>query len=222
MKNIETPIIETPMMLDNVSITPYQSIKFALSLFLLLSALIIISAGAIHIDIRYFNDNIGENSLTEYLQQAYLFTTAVLFALLCIRHPKNRGFYVLVSSFFCVLLIRELDAFFDLISHGFWVYPAALVAVFAIFYAVLNVKTTIEPLGAYIKHNSFGLMLGAMVTLLIFSRLFGMGDLWHGALHDSYARIVKNCVEEGVELLAYSLILFSAGWYYFSETRKSH
>lgn len=34
-----------------------------------------------------------------------------------------------------------------------------------------------------------------------------MGDLWHFILGDGYARLAKTTVEEGVELLAYSMWL---------------
>ncbi len=63
-------------------------------------------------------------------------------------------------------------------------------------------------------------MLGAIATLLVFSRLFGMGEMWQGLMQENYMRGVKNTAEEGVELLSYSLIVFSAIWYNQSESRQ--
>ncbi|WP_299018141.1 hypothetical protein [uncultured Photobacterium sp.] len=38
-----------------------------------------------------------------------------------------------------------------------------------------------------------------------------MGNIWQTVMHDNYIRAVKNLAEEGMELLAYSLVLFTAG-----------
>ncbi|MCG7587258.1 hypothetical protein MHN01_16625, partial [Photobacterium sp. OFAV2-7] len=60
------------------------------------------------------------------------------------------------------------------------------------------------------------------LTLFVFARIYGMGDLWQGAMQENYLRSVKNLAEEGVELLAYSLIVFAAAWYCLPELfRKS-
>ncbi|ANQ29641.1 hypothetical protein BA894_23500 [Vibrio natriegens] len=195
--------------------------KSALGKFFLLSLLLASSAFAVHIDILYLHNDIGEKSLTEYLQEVYLLITSVLFMQVA-RHQQQRGFAVLVSAFFCLLLIRELDSLFDLIIHGFWKYPAWIITLSAITYSSFHLKSTINPLVEYTKHSSFSLMLGALATLLVFSRLLGMGELWQGLMQDNYMRGVKNTVEEGVELLAYSLILFSAIWYNRSELKKSY
>lgn len=45
------------------------------------------------------------------------------------------------------------------------------------------------------------------LAVLLFSRVFGMGALWHQVLGEGYARLVKTTVEEGIELPAYSLWL---------------
>jgi hypothetical protein len=62
-------------------------------------------------------------------------------------------------------------------------------------------------------------MLGAMALLMIFSRLFGMGDLWEHLLQGGYARAAKNTAEEGIELVSYTLIACASVWYCLSLTK---
>ncbi|MGO2497498.1 MAG: hypothetical protein ACTH6I_05700 [Vibrio litoralis] len=49
-----------------------------------------------------------------------------------------------------------------------------------------------------------------MALLLVFSRLFGMGHFWQGILGPDYDRVIKRVVEEGLEVLAYVVIFYSA------------
>jgi len=49
-----------------------------------------------------------------------------------------------------------------------------------------------------------------LALLLAYSRLLGMGHLWRGVLGDGYERIVKNAIEEGAELLGYTVILVAS------------
>ena len=63
-------------------------------------------------------------------------------------------------------------------------------------------------------------MFGSMATglgVLIFSRIFGMVALWHIILSDGYARLAKTAVEEGIELLTYSMWLSAAIEYYLAQ-----
>ena len=108
------------------------------------------------------------------------------------------------------MLIREEDGVFDLIRHGFWVYPAIAVTMIAIAFAIKQKGTTLHAMAQYCQTPSCITMSLALITLLVFSRLMGMGDLWQQVLQGGYVRTLKNIVEEGIELLAYGFILFSA------------
>ncbi|MGF1911717.1 hypothetical protein L4C38_20070 [Vibrio kasasachensis] len=52
-------------------------------------------------------------------------------------------------------------------------------------------------------------MIAWVVLLLVFSRIYGMGAFWQDVMNEYYVREVKNIVEEGIELLCYSLICLS-------------
>ncbi|MDO6705615.1 transporter [Photobacterium sp. 1_MG-2023] len=190
-----------------------RTLLIPIAIFMAVAVIAAVAAFIIQIEVLQFSGNLGEDSLVEYTQEMYLALSSALFAAVAVKKPALRGFAILVSAFFLVLLIRELDGVLDLIQHGFWKVPAVLVAVGGIAYAYQHPQSTQSPLRNYSKHASFGLMIGGMATLMVFSRLFGMGDLWQTAMQDNYVREVKNLAEEGVELLGYSLILAASAWY---------
>ncbi|QUJ68491.1 hypothetical protein KDD30_05080 [Photobacterium sp. GJ3] len=184
-----------------------------MTIFLAVMSISAIAAFIIQIEILLFSGNLGENSLVEYSQELYLVICSTLYAFVAMRNPEQSSFAGLISAFFLVLLIRELDGVFDLIRHGFWKVPAVLVAIAGLSYAYYHPQSTRQPLLNYSQHASFGLMIGGMATLMVFSRLFGMGELWQTAMQDNYVREAKNLAEEGVEFLGYSLILAASAWY---------
>lgn len=204
-----------------IKVRPLHPLIISTVYFLGLALLLAVSALVIRLEVTQVSGNIGENSLVEYLQESYLFIAGSLFTAVAVMRSEQRGFAFLASALFYTMLIRELDGLLDQINHGFWKYPAWLLATSAIGYASLNKKTLIEPLTKYVNHESYGLMLAGILILLVFSRIYGMGDVWQGIMKEGYMRSVKNLAEEGVELLAYSLIVFSAAWYCFSELLKT-
>lgn len=198
----------------------WQILRPSLIRFFLLTALLGTAIGAIFYEGMRGGGTFGESSPVEYMQELLMALTASLFFLLAIRDPEKRGFLVLVGGFFTCITIRELDGLLDTIGHGFWKYPAWLVAISAITCAIRSKGSGLQ-LAKYTQHASFGLMLGGIVSLLLFSRLFGSGDLWRTFMGDNYMRPVKDLAEEGTELLSYCLIFFSAAWYYCSELAAS-
>ncbi|WP_345332199.1 hypothetical protein [Ferrimonas pelagia] len=189
----------------------------AIGRFLAVALLLAAATAVIHLEVRWLLGHVGEDSLVEYMQELILAVTVAMFLLLVAKRPAQRGAAVLVGGFFAVLLIREMDSVFDQIVHGFWKYPAVLLAATAIGYAYRHPQTTGMPLVAYSRHSSFGLMIAGMAILMVFSRLFGMGILWNTLMGEQYVRGVKNLAEEGTELLAYCLIFCSSAWYTLSQ-----
>ncbi|CAH7227552.1 membrane hypothetical protein [Vibrio chagasii] len=105
------------------------------------TALVVLAIGiianlALRIDFVLLNGNVGEISVTEMLQQLLLIVSSGSFAYLARKRSEVKHAAALISAFFAVLFIREMDFWFDKIAHGAWVVPAALVAGSAIFYAV--------------------------------------------------------------------------------------
>lgn len=177
---------------------------------LVVLAISIVANLALRIDFVLLNGNVGEISVTEMLQQLLLIVTSASFAYLAKEKSEVKHAALLISAFFAVLFIREMDFWFDKIVHGAWVVPALLVAGSAIFYAIKNGKRTIDQLALILASPHMNLLVTGVVLLLVFSRLFGMGSFWHNVMGDGYVRVVKNIAEEGIELLAYCLIAFAS------------
>ena len=197
-----------------------ENIKTILSGFaeFLLAALIAASVvGCIYLDVTV-HQNIVENSFVEFGQEWLLFATTALFAWQAIA--KRQGGLWLVAGFFGCMFIRELDAYFDMIVHGAWKYFALLVIAFVLFKAWrLGKENTIASLAAFMKTRSFVFIFIGILIVLIYSRLFGMGELWKAIMGDNFNRTVKNIVEEGSELWGYALVFWGAVKYWIASKR---
>ena len=178
--------------------------------FLLLSAGALLVVGVIYLDVGIFKNQVGEISATEILQEVALLGTSALFFLQAKRHPALRGGMVLIGGFFGCMFIRELDALFDLIHLGAWVYFASLLAVYCVIWAAITPKTSVRGLSAFLAHPACHYIVCGLVLILVFSRLFGMNEVWRAVMQDEYIRTVKNIVEEGTEFMGYVLCLGAA------------
>ena len=164
--------------------------------------------GCLYLDVTIHRD-LSEGSFVEFGQEVLLLITTVLFGTLAIK--TRQGGLWLVAGFFGCLFIRELDAYFDEIVHGAWKYFALGVMFFSLFKAWrLGVENTFGTLAAFMKSRSFIFIFIGLLVVLVFSRLFGMGELWHAIMGDNFIRLVKNVVEEGCELWGYALITWGA------------
>ncbi|MBV4367477.1 hypothetical protein ACMGGR_20795 [Erwinia sp. BNK-24-b] len=173
--------------------------------------------GMIFIDVSWMNDGVHETSFTEVSQELILLVIALLFFHRAYRQPAMRSTLVLVGGFFSCMLIRELDFLFDEISHGSWVWFALAVTAICLVIAMLHPKRAIVGLATLLRHPGWGMMSAGLLTILVFSRLFGMGVLWRHLMLDGYNHTVKNMVEEGCELLGYSLCLLASLSYLYSD-----
>ena len=197
-----------------------ENIKTILSGFaeFLLAALIAAGVvGCIYLDVTV-HKNILENSFVEFGQEALLFATTALFCMQAIA--KRQGGLWLVAGFFGCMFIRELDAYFDMIVHGAWKYFALALMVFVLFKAWrLGKENTIASLATFMKTRSFVFIFIGLLIVLVYSRLFGMGELWHTIMPKHFNRTVKNVVEEGSELWGYALVFWGAVKYWIASKR---
>lgn len=197
--------------------TTSDDIYSALCALLLRLVLVGFSFAMIWLDIFVFNTQILETSFTEVSQEAMLLFCALLFWL-SPAVPGYGGFKALAGGFFACLLMRELDGLFDPISHSAWCWPFMLIALTSISTAFngKNRAMTLGTLAAFTKTPMFG-TISTGLGILVFSRIFGMGALWHEILGDGYARLAKTTVEEGVELLTYAMWLAGSLEFYLRQ-----
>lgn len=180
--------------------------------FFILLIIVLIPILTIFTDLVILKNNVAEISLTEITQEAFLLITLLIYWYGAWRKEEIRGFLVLVAGFFTTLFIRELDVFFDSISHGFWVYIAITTAILSISYSYFFAKgTNLKPFLDFLDTKTYFLLLIGMIILLIFSRAFGSGNLlWSYLLPGEYLFIVKTAIQEGLELLGYAFIFYGS------------
>ncbi|WP_416413846.1 hypothetical protein [Pantoea sp. App145] len=165
--------------------------------------------GALLTDVFVLGDEVKESSVTEIMQELILLAVASLFMRRAGQDKPRRPALLLMAGFFIVLLIRELDFAFDLLAHGSWLWFALAVSVYAVYQAVRHGQQTLDGLADFMSRPSWGMMCAGMLTVLVFSRFFGMSELWRHLAGEEYPRVVKNLAEEGTELFGYMLCLLS-------------
>ncbi|WP_339387055.1 hypothetical protein [Vibrio caribbeanicus] len=165
---------------------------------------------SIHLDYVYLNSSVGEISITENLQLVMLAISSWCFLSIYLKNEHVSHAAILISGFFFVMIIREMDFLFDMIHHGFWVLPALSVAILSCFKACKGGKNTVNEMACILQIPHMKLLMVAVVLLLVYSRLYGMGSFWHSVMGAHYVRDVKNISEESMELLCYCLIAMSS------------
>ena len=192
--------------------TSLHKISLAAVEFFILLILAILPAISVYTDIVILGNDIGEISVTEIAQETLLLLSAIIFWYGAWKKPTSRGFLVLVAGFLTSMFIREMDGFFDEIWHGFWFWPALIMAMVSIGYARFAAKNTnLKPLIDFINTKPYFLILIGLIILLMLSRTFGSGNLlWHDLLPEGNSSLVKTVVQEGLELLGYAFIFYGA------------
>jgi hypothetical protein len=205
---------------QSLSSTKWLSLGEVATRFLYLALAVTIPPICLFIDLKIIGNGISENSATETSQIVLLLLSIGCFIFLARKKVNERAFFILAAAFFSCMIIRELDALFDLIAHGFWVYIATPIAFTAIINAIKNGPATLLGLSRFVSSQAGMLMLVAVAILLFYSRLIGMAVVWQEIMGDAYLRVVKNAMEETSELLGYSLI-FSASLTYLLQRLRA-
>ncbi len=196
----------------------YKTILAGFTEFILAALIASSVVGCIYFDVTV-HQNIVENSFVEFSQEALLMAITAIFTMQAIA--KRQGGLWLVAGFFGCLFLRELDAFFDMIVHGAWKYFALVVIAFVFWQAWhLGKENTIASLATFMKTRAFIFIFIGLLIVLVYSRLFGMGELWHAIMGDNFNRTVKNVVEEGSELWGYALVFWGTAKYLFPGERS--
>lgn len=200
---------------DELRLQDLQQLKKASVHFLLFIALIAAAFGLIYLDITVADTQLLEVSFTEVGQELMLATCAALFWA-SRGAVEQKSFNALAGGLFACMFIRELDGLFDPISHSAWLWPALATAAICLFKGFGTPRrraNSISALARFSQSSSFS-MIVAGFGVLVFSRIFGMGTLWHQILQDGYQRLAKTMVEEGLELVAYCIFLTGSLQYY--------
>ncbi|WP_077530227.1 hypothetical protein [Vreelandella utahensis] len=185
------------------------SISWALMEGVALSLVVAIVPFALYLDFAVIGHGVPDASVTETLQELILLAVvgSVLYA--GYRRPEERGFLVLAAGLFGCMLLRELDYLFDYIWQGFWVWPVLLTFVAATLFA--RKHPFLVPFRLYLQSKPYLFTLFGLITVIIFSRLFGSGNvLWEDLMGPNYSHEYKSAIQEGLELFGYLFIGYGA------------
>jgi hypothetical protein len=114
------------------------------------------------------------------------------------------------------MFVREFDNHLDRIAHGFWVYPAVLLAVTSIVYARLCGRTVLAPMAVYTQTRSYVYLSIGLLIVIVFSRIVGSNSLWRELMGDDYQWAYKTIIQEALELSGYVLIAYGS-WLAYRE-----
>ena len=176
---------------------------------LALSLLVATVPFALYLDFSVIGHGIPDVSVTETLQEILLAAVVFCFIYSTYKRPEERGFLVLGSGFFGCMLLRELDYLFDYVWQGFWVWPVLLTLITTTLFAWK--QPFLVPLRLYIQSKPYLFTLFGLITVIVFSRLFGSGNiLWEGLMGANYHHDYKSAIQEGIELFGYLFIGYGA------------
>ncbi|WP_206188323.1 hypothetical protein [Parasedimentitalea denitrificans] len=186
--------------------------------FVLLFALLILANVTIFVDATVLHNNLSEKSFSQFLQSYFILMSSAIFALGAAWFPFKRGYLALVAILFACMFIRENDAVFDLVWHGFWIVPALSILLVGGWYIARNRHTLLEPILSQSNGRYSALICAGFLIIVVFSRLFGTGSFWEAVMGSNYNPDFKSIIQEGIELLGYVLIFHGScmtflGWF---------
>lgn len=153
----------------------------------------------------------SEQTLTEHMQDFMSFFSCMLFLYAARVDAKLNIAATLLGALLAMMFVRESDAVLDTyVFDGAWQTIVGMIFICVLVFLWGRFTSIYSSLKEYSLQSSFGTFLAGFVTILAFSRLMGRSSFWQAVMGDSYMRIVKNIVEEGIETLGYTLILISA------------
>lgn len=207
-----------------MAVEDVRVIKRAALSFLVLVLGMLWAPVAVLLDVVVIGHGMPEHGVTEISQETVLLLATLLMYTMVIKLPSQRGFLLLVAGLFLSMFLRELDYLFDKISHGYWKYPVTLVVLLTFALAALFRNTVVSAMAEATRSVPFAYILAGLAIVLFFSRIFGTGSLW-GAILDAGAGVnapalVKNSVQEGLELLGYVLILYGNVLFFLQHRRS--
>lgn len=183
------------------------------------AAICTIPAILIWLDTAVFGMDCRETGIVETAQSLVLLTTVTLLSILIKVAKDLRGGLILATGFFSTLLIREQDAFFDVVYHGFWVVPALVVTAVALIYAWRYRNTIRDGLMDVRNNHHFAALTLGLFLLLGYSRVFGNKMIWKTICTNEFFS-AKHAAEEGTELVAYAIIMYWAICYFLDLGKK--
>jgi hypothetical protein len=157
------------------------------------------------------NAEFGEDSFSEWAQEISLAVIAIAFFWVGKKFPDKSAFTTLMAGMALMGLIREYNNFFQ--EHffvGAWTTLLLLTGIITTYLVYLRRHKLVSAITDFIHRPSFGLMVAGFLTIVVFSRLFGLPSFWEPIMGDTFMRPVMRVAEEGTELLGYTILMLGA------------
>lgn len=166
----------------------------------------------------------SEQSYTEYAQEISLLVSTLLFYLSLRYFPSQSVVALLLGGFLGMSLIREFDAFFDTyVARHTWKVLAYSLAMLTVWQVYKRKDFFWGQLERFIHTKAFGIIIAGMLAVFIFSRLYGLEDIWLSLMgEDNYMYEIRRISEESIELLGYTIIMVGAIEYMLDLSASSH
>jgi hypothetical protein len=152
-----------------------------------------------------------EFSYVEYMQSLLLLVSSTIcFGFYLSKKSKVFKFiFLLIFGLSSTALIREQDFFFDqLLGRKIWPYPVYMVLLFVGYKTYKGRIEALQQLTRFMTTKSYAFLTFSIITVFIFSRLYGRSVFWEAVMEEKYIRSVKNASEECIELYGYLFLLF--------------
>lgn len=150
----------------------------------------------------------AETHWTEVPQELILLVVVVLHVVTARRHAVAREANYAAAGFWLACLIREHNnQLAELFFHSAWKVGVFPVIAVTLYYAWRHRRAIVVDYQALRNTLGFGVLTTGFVILHLFSRLYGANDLWRATMGADFMRVVARTSEEGIELMAYTVIL---------------
>ncbi len=149
-----------------------------------------------------------DSFLTEFPQELILFIVVILHAVTARKFVVGRTLNIALGGLALASLIREHNnQLAELVFAKAWAVLAVPVLVGTAVYCWRHRQALLKDYYLVKDTFGFGVLMTGLLILHIFTRLWGANDLWHATMGEDYMRVVARTSEEGLELMAYSVIL---------------
>lgn len=181
------------------------AIEFTIGFFLCVAV-----TGLLFYEVVVMESTCGEESSVEMIQFLLLLSSSLIFLNLAVSRVDLSGGLFLIGAFILCMAIRELDWITDRIPYLSWSHLVTLVFLTALWIAYRNKETVVHGLAVFSESRASVWMIIGLLCVLVFSRLFGSKHIWYNLWDADRVRVLKNVVEEGLELFGYGLMTTAA------------